>query len=246
MIYVLRQWEGGSITGPKWHLERHRVPYKIIEAHTSPQYPDLKKGDAIIGLGGPPSVCNMHEPDYEHEFVLYEAGFLGFAALEGIPFFGICLSHQLRAKMELNPVEERSYEFGVKKITLTPHGREHWLFEGLPDYLCVYQHHRDHVLSVNNSGVLLASSTHCPVEAVAWDDFSVSMQCHPEILLQDIPDALTKYPKSLEATGLTAQEMIDTLQPNYMELMIQLFENFLARAGYLKRQRTAVLFDTIP
>lgn len=238
MIYVLRQWEGGSISGPKWHLERNRVPYKIIEAHTSPQYPDLKKGDAIIGLGGPPSVCNMHEPDYEHEFVLYEAAFLGYAVLENIPFFGICLSHQLRAKMEGNPVEQQTYEFGIQELILNDAGRAHWLFEGLPPRLRVYQHHRDHVLSVNSGATLLGSSKNCPVEIVAWDDWGVSMQCHPEVLLQDIPDALNKYPKSLEATGMTCQQMIDTLPPNYVEIMMQLFDNFLYRAGYLKPRQT--------
>lgn len=243
MIYVLRQWEGGSISGPKWHLERNRVPYKIIEAHASPQYPDLKKGDAIIGLGGPPSVCNMHEPDYEHEFVLYEAGFLGYAALMDIPFFGICLSHQMKAKMELNPVEQRTYEFGVQIVTLTDEGRQHWLFEGLPETLSIYQHHRDHVVSISSSAQLLASSPNCLVEAVGWDDVSVSVQFHPEVLLQDIPDALSKYPKSLAATGLTLQQMLDRLQPDYMAYMMRLFDNFLYRAGTLKSPRTAVLFE---
>lgn len=243
MIYVLRQWEAGSISGPKWHLERNRVPYKIIEAHTSPQYPDLRKGDAIIGLGGPPSVCNMHEPDYEHEFVLYEAGFLGYAALLDIPFFGICLSHQMKAKMELNPVEQRTYEFGVQEVTLTDEGRKHWLFEGLPSFLRIYQHHRDHVTEISGSAQLLATSPNCAVEAVGWDDVSVSVQFHPEILLQDVPIALNRFPKSLEATGLTVQQMIDRMQSNYMELMMRLFDNFLVRAGYLKPQRTAVLFE---
>jgi GMP synthase-like glutamine amidotransferase len=185
----------------------------------------------------------MHEPDYEHEFVLYEAGFLGFAALEGIPFFGICLSHQLRAKMEGDPVEQRTYEFGIQEVELNRDGRSHWLYDGLPDRLRVYQHHRDHVLSAHG-GTLLAASEHCAVEAAAWDDHSVSMQCHPEVLLQDIPDALGKYPKSLEATGCTVQQMIDRLQPNYMELMMQLFDNFLIRAGYLKARKTAVLFES--
>ncbi len=243
MIYVLRQWENGSISGPKWHLERNNVPYQIIEAHTSPQYPDLKKGDAIIGLGGPPSVVTLHEPDYEHEFLLYEAGFLGYAALQEIPFLGICLSHQLRAKMESNPVESRTYEFGLQTIELTKEGRAHWLFEGLPPALTVYQHHRDHVTTVNSGAFLLAASANCSVESVAWDDCSASVQCHPEVLISDIPDALTKYPKSLAATGLTVDEMLARLQPNYVELMIRFFDNFLIRAGCLKPRRTAVLFE---
>lgn len=232
MIYVLRQWKNGSVTGIRWHLERNQVPYQIIEAYESPQYPELKKGDAIIGLGGPPSVCNMHDKDYEHEFILYEAGFLGYAILEGIPFFGICLSHQLRAKMYNNPVETKTLEFGIQEIELNAEGRSHWLFEGLPKRVCFYQHHRDHVLHVNSGAVLLGNSSGCPVEAVAWDDVGVSTQFHPEVLASDIPDALGKYPDSLAAVGLTLDEMMARLPADYMAYVTRLFDNFLRRAGY--------------
>jgi len=232
VIYVLRQWKNGSVAGIRWHLERSRIPYQIVEAYESPTYPDLKKGDAIIGLGGPPSVCDMHEPDYEHEFIIYEAGFLGYAILEGIPFFGICLSHQLRAKMENNPVESRSLEFGVQEIDLNQEGRKHWIFRGLPPRLQVYQNHRDHVVHVNAGARLLATSVNCAVEAVAWDDVGVSMQCHPEVLIEDIPTALAKYPDSLEATGLTVEQMMARLPGQYTQYMVRLFDNFLTRAGY--------------
>jgi GMP synthase-like glutamine amidotransferase len=232
VIYVLRQWKGGSITGPRWHLERNRIPYRIIEAYECPQYPELKKGDAIIGLGGPPSVCNMHDPDYEHEFILYEAGFLGYAIVENIPFFGICLSHQLRAKMDNNPVVKASYEFGIQHVRLNKEGRKHWLFKGMPETLAVYQHHTDHVLSVNSGARLLGESDHCGVEIVAWDDHSVSTQFHPEVLLQDVPDALGKYPESLKKTGTTVEQHLGRLPATYMEYVTRMFDNFFCRAGY--------------
>jgi GMP synthase-like glutamine amidotransferase len=234
VIYVLRQWKNGNITGIKWHLERNKVPYQIIEAYECPQYPELKKGDAVIGLGGPPSVCNMHDKDYEHEFILYEAGFLGYAVLEEIPFFGICLSHQLRAKMYNNPVETKTLEFGIQEVELNQDGRSHWLFEGMPETVRFYQHHRDHVLKVNSGAVLLGNSPNCPVEAVAWDDYGVSTQFHPEVLAADIPDALAKYPQSLEATGMTLDQMMARLPDDYMPYVTRMFDNFLRRAGAIR------------
>lgn len=235
VIYVLRQWKNGSIAGIEWHLQRNQVPYQILEAYECPQYPELHKGDAVIGLGGPPSVCNMHDKDYEHEFILYEAGFLGYAHIENIPFFGICLSHQLRAKMYHNPVETRTYEFGLQEISLNDDGRSHWLFEGMPEKFTVYQHHRDHVTSVQGGARVLASSANCPIEAVAWDDYGVSCQFHPEVLERDIPDALGKYPESLAGTGLTLDEMMARLPATYLQSVTRLFDNFLFRAGYLRR-----------
>jgi GMP synthase (glutamine-hydrolysing) len=235
MLYVLRQWKRGSIKGILWHMERNRLPYEIIEAYDCPQYPELKKGDAIIGLGGPPSVCNMHDKDYEHEFILYEAGFLGYAILEGIPFFGICLSHQLRAKMYNNPVETKTLEFGLQDIVLNKEGRSHWLFDGMPERVVMYQHHRDHVLAVNGGAVKLGDSAQCPIEAVAWDDVGVSTQFHPEVLNEDIPDAIGKYPESLAATGMTLDEMMGRLPDTYMEYVTRLFDNFFYRAGLISR-----------
>lgn len=220
------------MTGPKWHLERHRLPYKIIESWRCPQYPDLKKGDAIIALGGPPSVVKLHDPDYEHEFLIYEAGFLGAAIVQEIPFFGICLSHQLRAKMEQNTVESRTLEFGMQAIHLNEEGRKHWLYKGLPNPVWVYQHHRDHVVDVNGSGTLLGSSEHCGVETVAWDDLGVSTQFHPEIVIEDIPGAVERYPQSLATTGLTYEQMLARIPADYTEYTCRLFDNFLIRAGY--------------
>lgn len=235
MIYVLRQWKNGSISGPEWHLQRNRVPYQIIEAYECPQYPELKKGDAIIGLGGPPSVCNMHDKDYEHEFIVYEAGFLGYAIVMGVPFFGICLSHQLRAKMFDNPVETKTLEFGLQEVILSKEGRSHWAFEGMPERIHIYQHHRDHVLRVNSGAVLLGSSERCAVEAVGWDDVGFSTQFHPEVLHEHIPDAIRKYPESLASTGLTLDQMMGRLPENYMQYVMRLFDNFLYRAGAIPK-----------
>ncbi len=231
MLYVIRQWKNGNVVGVTWHMEQRQVPFQFIEAWDSPVYPTLAPGDAIIALGGPPSVCRLRDPDYEYDFLLTEADFLAQAQEKQIPFMGICLGHQLRAKMDDNPVEQGQLVFGVQDVELTPAGREHWLFKGMPPCFQIYQHHRDHVMSVNHGAVVLGDSGTCPVEAVAWNDWSVSVQFHPEVLDLQFEDAILKYPQQLEATGLTFEAMMERVPDDYMGYINRLFDNFLNRAG---------------
>ncbi|HEY3998032.1 MAG TPA: type 1 glutamine amidotransferase [Candidatus Xenobia bacterium] len=231
MLYVIRQWKNGNVVGITWHIETRRIPFQFIEAYDTPEYPKLQQGDAVIALGGPPSVCRLREPDFEYDFLLPEADFLAELSRENIPFMGICLGHQLRAKMEDNPVEQRHLVFGVQDVDLTEAGRRHWLFDGIPDRFQIYQHHRDHVVSVNHGAVVLGNSETCPVEAVAWNDSSVSVQFHPEVLDIQFEDAILKYPKQLEATGLTFDEMLERVPGDYMWYINRLFDNFFGRAG---------------
>ncbi|MHB2020406.1 MAG: type 1 glutamine amidotransferase [Candidatus Xenobia bacterium] len=233
MLYVIRQWEKGNVTGVIHHLQARQVEFQFIEAWQSPQYPDLAPGDAVIALGGPPSVCRLWEPDYETPFMIYEAGFLGLAMALELPFLGICLGHQLRARMDMNAVESDQLVFGVQPIDLTPEGRRHWLFEGMPERFWVYQHHRDHVKSAADGATILANSPTCPVEAVAWDERSVSVQFHPEVLQEQFPDALGKYSAQLAASGLTMEEMLARLPADYTRYVNCFFDNFLMQAGVI-------------
>ena len=88
------------------------------------------------------------------------------------------------------------------------------------------------MVDVNSSGTLLGSSEHCGVETVAWDDLGVSTQFHPEILIEDIPGAVERYPQSLATTGLTYEQMLARIPADYTEYTCRLFDNFLIRAGY--------------
>lgn len=218
VIYVVKQWAGSRIGGVQWHLGRHALKYQMIHAWEIPYYPHLEAGDVIIGLGGPPSVVRLDEADYETRFMTFEAGFIGQAILGHVAFFGICLSHQLRAKLSHNPVEERTLEEGFTEVRLNEAGRRHWLFDGVPDVFQVYESHRDQVTEVRHDGVLLASSNSCPIQAIDWGGASVSVQFHPEVAIDDA--------SRLSTDGAAP--------PGYADYVSRMFDNFFRRAAVIQ------------
>jgi GMP synthase-like glutamine amidotransferase len=235
VLYVLRQWQEGQIAGIVHHARRQHIPYQVVEAFDIQHWPELRAGDAVIGLGGPPSVCNMRCPDYQHQFLLEEERFLCEARRHRIPVLGLCLSHQLLACMEGQPVGTGRQVFGIEPIELTKAGQGHWLFEGLPSRLYMYQNHSDYVLSLASTDRLLACSATCTAEAVAWDDWTVSTQFHPEVLLGQMPMCMARCRTALAATGLSMQQMLGRVPEDYESYTERLFDNFFYRAGLITR-----------
>jgi GMP synthase-like glutamine amidotransferase len=235
LLYVLRQWKEGQIAGIVHHARRQQLPYEIVEAFDVQHWPELKPGDALIGLGGPPSVCNMRQPDYEHTFLLEEELFLAEARRNGIPLLGLCLSHQLLACMEGQPVGTGRQVFGIEPVELTRAGQRHWLFEGMPSRFYMYQNHSDYVLSIASTARLLGCSATCTAEAVAWDDRTVSTQFHPEVLLGQMPMCMARCRQSLAATGLTMEQMLARVPADYESYTERMFDNFFYRAGLITR-----------
>ncbi|MBM3461888.1 MAG: type 1 glutamine amidotransferase [Armatimonadetes bacterium] len=224
MLYVIAQTAGAHLKGIRWHLERRAVPYAILPAWEITRYPDLARGDAIIGMGGPPSVARLDDAHYEHPYLVCEAGFIAHTLLEPVPFLGICMAHQLRAKLSHNPVQEVSLEHGLTEIVLNAEGRAHWLFAGVPERFVVFEHHNDQVVRLDRDGVLLASSQHCRVQAVAWGEVSASVQFHPEVLVEEMPEALS-LEGARDSSGIA-------LPADYLAYASRIFDNFLNRAGF--------------
>lgn len=231
MIYVLRQWKGGNVTGVCSHLARHRVSFRVIEAWKSTPLPRLGREDALVVLGGPPSVCRFHDDDYEVYFLRREAAYLEEARRLGASVMGICLGHQLLGAMRANEVATGELVFGLEDVEITETGRGHWLYAGVPRHIRVYQHHRDAVRTVGLGQHVLASSATCAIESVAWDDRIVSMQFHPEALGHELPAIIEQYSSYLSARGTTLEAMMARLPADYETTTRRIFDNFLYRAG---------------
>ncbi|MHB2021510.1 MAG: type 1 glutamine amidotransferase, partial [Candidatus Xenobia bacterium] len=227
MIYLLRQWAHGQISGMTSHFERNGLSYRLIEAWDVERFPEIAKNDTVIALGGPSSACNLHQTP----FLAREADFLSEVERVGACFLGICLGHQVRGRMAGHEVRKGQCVFGIEPVELTPAGRAHWLFHKLPRQPRFYQHHADYVVRIAPPATLLACSTTCPVEAVAWGDRSASVQFHPELLGREIPSALERYPERLQDAGMTAEAMLARVPAAYDEYTRRLFDNFFYSDG---------------
>lgn len=235
MIYVLRQWKGGNIHGICAHLARHCVAFRVVEAWTATPLPPLRRGDAVLVLGGPPSVCRFLEDDYEVDFLRREAVYLEEARRLEVAVLGICLGHQLLGAMRARRVTSGSLVFGLEEVGVTEHGRGHWLYQGVPRRFRVYQHHRDSVRTVASDETVLADSESCAIESVAWGDKIVSTQFHPEVLAHEMPDVLERYADYLHARGVTVDAEMQKLPSDYETSTQRMFDNFLHRAGCIER-----------
>jgi len=85
---------------------------------------------------------------------------------EGKPFLGVCLGVQLLASAlgaEVGPLAGGA-EVGLLPVELTAEGRDHHLFEGMPEPLVTLQWHGD-TFELPEGATLLASSPAAPHQA---------------------------------------------------------------------------------
>ncbi|MFN3909900.1 MAG: GMP synthase subunit A [Candidatus Anstonellaceae archaeon] len=130
--------------------------------------------DTFILSGGPSSVNTMKKN-------------IAFSLLElskedklNRPILGICLGHQLIARIFGGEVKTGiSGEYGLTKIQII---KKHKIFEGLPNSLNVWASHFDQVSRLPEEFEVLASSSNCPIEAFAHRlKPIIGLQFHPEV-----------------------------------------------------------------
>jgi GMP synthase (glutamine-hydrolysing) len=127
--------------------------------------PDLSSYNGLLVLGGSPNVDQENLYPFlraEKEAILYiienEKSYLGF-----------CLGHQLLSDvlgLRVGPNSRRSV--GFIEGHLTDQGRQHPLFQNLPDTLPLFKWHgQAALLPVPNHVEILVTSPDCQVEAIS-------------------------------------------------------------------------------
>lgn len=150
-----------------------------VELDAGEPLPPLDGFDALWVMGGPMDVWE----EAEHPWLAAEKAFIRAAVAErGLPFFGLCLGHQLLAEALGGAVGRAGTpEVGVMPVVLTEAGAGGVLFDGLPERFDCLQWHGAEITALPPGAELLAASPACAVQAMRWGPRAHSVQFHLEV-----------------------------------------------------------------
>jgi GMP synthase (glutamine-hydrolysing) len=149
-----------------------------VELDAGEPLPDWRDFDAVLAMGGPMGAYD----DADHPWLGAEKRLVREAVGEGKPFLGVCLGVQLLASAlgaEVGPLAGGA-EVGLLPVELTAEGRDHHLFEGMPEPLVTLQWHGD-TFELPEGATLLASSPAAPHQAFAAGEAAFGIQFHLEV-----------------------------------------------------------------
>jgi GMP synthase (glutamine-hydrolysing) len=149
----------------------------------------------------------------ELPWMLRLEGFLREAQSIGRRVVGICFGHQILAKALGGEVIEASngWQLGLKNYDLI--ARPDWL-KDTPERLRLNAIHQDQVLRAPPGATVLAAALGCPIAALAYGDWAVSFQAHPEFSLSFEKALLSAYvglslPENVGNAALAGLDKVD-------------------------------------
>lgn len=227
------EWEG-----PGGHLRRALdgagVPWEVAEVWRAP-LPPLEPFAALVVLGGSPNV------DQEEEFPYLRPlkALIRQTLASGRAYLGFCLGHQLLAQVlgcRVGPLPQKSVGFVTGH--LTPRGRNHPVFQGLPPRFRLFKWHGQGVhLPLPRGLSILATSPAATVEALGLLDTPrvVGLQFDNHADAQDVAAWLAHDREwALAGTGVEPATLLKQAREEEEEmgrLFQRLAGNFLRVAG---------------
>jgi len=163
LVFQHMDWEG-----PGEHLRRSAASrdlhLDVIEVwHQA--IPDLQPYNGLIVLGGSPNV----DQEEKYPFLRAEKAAIRKVLEANKAYLGFCLGHQLLAHvlgLKVGPNPCRS--LGFIEGHLTRYGRQHPLFQNLPNSMPLFKWHAQAVLPpVPKNIEILVTSLECEVEAIS-------------------------------------------------------------------------------
>ena len=231
IVFQHNPWEG-----PGAHLvstsARHNLKMKIVHAWKE-DIPDVTSYDAIIVLGGGPNV----DQETIFPFLTEEKKAIRKAIASNIPYLGFCLGHQLLANV-MGASVKPNYQSSIGFIQgfLTHEGKEHPIFEGLPQNMTLLKWHGQSVQEPLPSLMnILATSAECQIEAISLEGrpHIVGLQFDNHAATpENVKDWLTmdsKWLSSLSDRAIDPAVILSDAQKNSTSMgqhFAKLFDNF--------------------
>jgi GMP synthase-like glutamine amidotransferase len=157
-------------------LEQDNHDVTVFRPDLGGPAPDLAEFDGLWVMGGAMQVWEANNIAWlraELDLVRHAVADLG------LPYFGVCLGHQILAHVLGGQVAPaRVPEIGFLPVQFAPDRPE---FRGLDPQHVTFHFHSAEVATLPPDAQVIASSDNCRVQAMAWGDTATSVQFHPEI-----------------------------------------------------------------
>jgi GMP synthase-like glutamine amidotransferase len=212
-------------------LAEDGIAWDAVELDAGEPIPALDGYDQLWVMGGP---MDVWEED-QNPWLIAEKQAIRAAVERGMPYFGVCLGHQLLGAALGGKVGKAPQaEVGILDVELTPAGREDPLFEGIADRFKALQWHGAEVAVPPPGATVLARSPLCAVQAMRIGRRAYGMQYHCEILPSTVADwaVIPAYACALDATlGAGAMPRLDAAaaeaMPGFNRDARRLYWNFM-------------------
>lgn len=192
--------------------------------------PELRQFDGLWVLGGAVQIWQADA----FQWLRNELEMVRHAVVDlEMPFFGICLGHQMLAHVlggKVGPA--RHPEIGISSVQVSPERPE---FLGLDRPVNTFQWHSAEVTTPPPNCQVIASSEACDVQALAWGETVRSVQFHPEVdraVLRDWSQNPAVGKDFDHANGKGALEaclcQMDAMRPELLRLAECLYRNWMA------------------
>lgn len=212
-------------------LMKHRLDADVVDLSRGGTLPDVTHYGAMVVLGGPASAND------DDETMRMESACVERALANSIPFLGVCLGHQILAKVSgstISRLAEKEVGFSdasghAHSVALTDAGREDPLFAGIESGFPVFHLHGETVQAAEGVEVL-AVSNETQVQAIRVGRNAYGLQMHVEV----VPEMLAVWiaqDEDLESYAFSElQRQFAIISDLYLATGRRLFENFLAIA----------------
>ncbi len=181
-------------------MRENSIEWDAVELDEGESIPSLADYDAVISMGGPMDVWQEGQFSWlrDEKEAIYEA-----VRGRNMPFFGICLGHQLLAAALGGTVGKAAApEVGMLDVDLTAAGSQHTLTGNLPSSFKTLQWHGAEVQSAPDDAAVLMSSPLCAIQSFAVGTTAFGIQFHVETGPQTIDEwnAVPEYAAALADT----------------------------------------------